>query len=490
VSRFLPNILNYRALILLGEAQPELREKLEDLVAYALEKLYPRQRDDGGWGWWSAGRSSAYLTAYVVFAMNVAGSLDFPVRRDALEAGLAYLWDALLDADELDGPFAANYQAWLLYVLTVAGSEHDVAKPVGVLFDARDHLGHYGRALLILTLHALDPTDAGIDTLVSFLQNDAILSATGAHWEEAVYGWWAMNTDTRSTAIVLDALVTVNPEGALLPNVVRWLMTARKGGIWETTQETAWALIALTDWMVATGELTADFDYAVDLDGEEILSGHVTPDTAADPITSVLPLSLWDDPSSALLTFSRGDGPGRLYYTAHVEAFLPVEEIDALDRGIIVSRQYVSPSCTRDEACEPLESVEVGDTVLVRLTIIAPHDLYYVVVEDPLPAGGEAIDPGLETTSLLDSGPSLYRESGSRGWWFPWWWRWYSHSELRDEKVVLFADSLPAGTYTYEYSFRATQAGTYHVIPTTAREFYFPEVFGRGDGMLFEIVEP
>ena len=31
-------------------------------------------------------------------------------------------------------------------------------------------------------------------------------------------------------------------------------MVARKFGYWETTQETAWSLIALTDWMVATGE--------------------------------------------------------------------------------------------------------------------------------------------------------------------------------------------------------------------------------------------
>jgi hypothetical protein len=26
------------------------------------------------------------------------------------------------------------------------------------------------------------------------------------------------------------------------------------------------------------------------------------------------------------------------------------------------------------------------------------------------------------------------------------------------------------------------------VIPSQAREFYFPEVFGRGDGMVFEIL--
>jgi uncharacterized protein YfaS (alpha-2-macroglobulin family) len=60
---------------------------------------------------------------------------------------------------------------------------------------------------------------------------------------------------------------------------------------------------------------------------------------------------------------------------------------------------------------------------------------------------------------------------------------------MRDDKVVLFADYLPAGTYEYTYTFRATQPGEYQVIPTSASEFYFPEVFGRADGRLFVIEE-
>ena len=49
--------------------------------------------------------------------------------------------------------------------------------------------------------------------------------------------------------------------------------------------------------------------------------------------------------------------------------------------------------------------------IRVDLTIISPHDRYYVVVEDPLPAGGEAIDTGLATTSLLAMDPTLRREN-------------------------------------------------------------------------------
>ena len=36
------------------------------------------------------------------------------------------------------------------------------------------------------------------------------------------------------------------------------------------------------------------------------------------------------------------------------------------------------------------------------------------------------------------------------------WWHWYSRSELRDQKVALFADYLSRGSYLYSYTMRAT----------------------------------
>jgi uncharacterized protein YfaS (alpha-2-macroglobulin family) len=371
--------------------------------------------------------------------------------------------------------------------------------------EVREKLAHYGRAYLALALHLTDENgyDDNIDTLLSDINNAAILSATGAHWEEDHYDWWAMNTDTRSTAIILDALARLDPDNALIPNVVRWLMVARQDGIWETTQETAWALIALTDWMVETGELEANYDYSLVLNGEEIEAGAATEENVQESIKLKIPVADLVADASNLLTVARTDGNGRLYYSAHLKVYLPVEEIEAVERGIIVSRRYTLESCLearaqdRTTVCNEVREAKLGDVIRVDLTIIAPNDLYYVVVEDPLPAGAEAIDTGLATTSLLAMDPTLTRTSrifGDEGddivydypyYW--WWWRWYSRSELRDEKVVLFADYMPKGTYEYSYTMRATLPGDYHVIPTLATEFYFPEVFGRSDGRLLSI---
>jgi hypothetical protein len=491
VSRFLPNVLTYRALQDLDLAKPGLEADLRQQVTVGLQRLYNNQHSDGGWGWWVDDESNPTVSAWVVFGLVKAQQSGFSVEQAVIDNGVGYLRGQLLSPTRLRDTWQANRQAFMLYVLAEAG-QPDVGRTT-VLYAARETLSHYGRAYLALTFGLIDPDERSqIETLLSDLNNAAILSATGAHWQEAERDWWNWNTDTRSTAIVLDALARLDPENDLGPNAVRWLMVARTAGHWETTQETAWALIALTDWMAMTGELEGNYGWGVQLNGALLGQGNVTRENIDEETTlQVAVADLFLDEANRL-AIEKGPGPGRLYYTAHLRAFLPVEQVQALNRGVVVGREYTLASCDpqeleEGEVCPRVDSAQVGETVRVKLTLIAPNDLYYVVVEDPIPAGAEAVDVGLQTTSVVGEAPELRLTDP---WsWYGWGWWWFSHTELRDEKAVLFATYLPAGTYEYTYLIRPSLSGEYKVLPTTAYQMYFPEVFGRGDGMLFTITE-
>ncbi len=493
VSRFLPNVLTYRALKDLGIDNPTLGAKLPDLVNQGLDKLYLRQHGDGGWGWWIDDDSNPNLTAYVVYGLIQARQAGFNVHDDALTRGEMYLIGALSNKVRDLSNWEANQQAWFVFVLSEDGK--DVNAEIKTLIDERAKLSLYARAYLALAMGNVNVSDERIKTLLSDLNNAAILSATGAHWEENTYDWWSMNTDTRSTAIILDAYARLDKNNVLASNAVRWLMVARKVGYWETTQENAWALIGLTDWMKATGELKPDYDAALFLNDRTLDERHVAAKDVQQPIKLQIAIKDLIADQANRLTFSRGPGEGVMYYTAHLRVFQPVEDLKPVDRGVTVSRRYTLAACTEADRskCPEVKEVKLGDVIRVDLTIIAPHDLYYVVVEDPLPAGAEAVDTGLATTSLLASGAALYRQPENpvegRVFYTPYWywWHWYTRSELRDEKVVLFADYLYRGTYEYSYTMRATLPGDYKVIPTVASEFYFPEVFGRSDGRLLSI---
>ncbi|NJN67769.1 MAG: hypothetical protein HC884_14205 [Chloroflexaceae bacterium] len=493
VSRFLPNVLTVRALKLLGLNNPDLEDHLPALVQEGLNRLYQRQHGDGGWGWWDQVHeySNPHISAYVVFGLLRTQEAGYQVRNEVLERGLDYLEQEAKATGSLTNPSHANLQAWLLYVL--AEGERFAPDLLDDLYEHRDHAGVYGRALLAMALHTTAASDSRVQTLLSELQHDAILSATGTHWEEPTIDHWGMTTDTRSTAMVLSALVQLDPDHALNPNVVRWLMVARQGDRWETTQETAWAIMALTDWMVHTGELNADYDYAVWLNepgsaasGDPQFAGHIGQDDVDEPVVLRTAVAALLNEATTWLTIGRGSGSGQLYYTAHLRTFLPVEDVQALDRGIIVRRRYTLASCTDGPQCPDVSAASVGDVMRVEVSVTAPNDLYYVVVEDPLPAGAEIINSSLATSAQDGNGQGQMMDRSLRPWYW-WWWQWYSRSEFRDEKAVLFADWLPEGSYLYTYEIRATVPGTFHVIPTTANEFYFPEVSGRGEGQVMEI---
>ena len=489
VSSFLPNVLTFQTLKKLGQGSATLESDLTTQVNSALQRLYALQHVDGGWGWWSSNDSDAFISAYVVFGLVKAQQAGFAVTPGVLANGVAYLHEQLVQPGSVNTTenWKLNRQAFILLTLAEAG-QGDTSATVQ-LFDARQRLDTYARAYLALALHQLDPTDnSRPKTLLSDINNAAIVSAGGAHWEEQTRDWLNMNTDTRSTAVVLDALVTLDPGNNLIPNVVRWLMLARKATAWQTTQETAWALIGLTDWVAVSGELKGKYDYKVDLNGQSLSSGTVKADNLTNPVQlHVAVADLFKDQANRL-TISRGAGDGRLYYTANLNVYEPVGDVRAINRGISVSRQYrlKTDICGGQDQpeCQIITEAKAGQDIEVRVSLVAPNDLYYVTLEDPLPAGAEAVDTSLQTTSVVGQPPALDPKDPL---YYGWGWWWFSNTDLRDEKVVLFASFLPKGTYEYTYVMHASLPGTYQVIPTQARETYFPDVQGTGDGVVFKI---
>ncbi|MCI0396839.1 MAG: Ig-like domain-containing protein [Chloroflexi bacterium] len=479
ISRFLPNVLTTRALREAGVSDPALEVNLQQQVEIALQRLYSRQRSDGGWPWWDQGRSDPIVSAYVLLGLVEARDAGYAVSAGVISAGRGYLQGNWRGAGLEAGRARYNRQAFLLYVLARSGATR--AAGLEELYDVRNSLDIYGRAFLAQAIYLMDEGDPRLETLAADFTSQAIVSATGTHWEEESPDYWNWNTDTRTTAIVLAAMARIQPDNPLVANATRWLMAHRTDGRWQGTQETAWVLMGLTEFMVASGELEADYAYEIALNGDLIGSGEANAETLRETLTLQVDVAdLFTDELNRL-AIGRSEGGGNLYYTAHLEAAIPVAEVQALNRGIIISRRYFRA----DDPDTSITQVAQGETFLARLTIVAPNTLHYVMVEDYLPAGLEAVDTSLRTSEQVGA-PGSY--DWNRYLYEGWGWWVFDHVELRDEKVALSASLIPAGTYEYVYLVRAAIPGQYQVIPPTAWELYFPEVYGRGEGALF-IVE-
>jgi uncharacterized protein YfaS (alpha-2-macroglobulin family) len=196
----------------------------------------------------------------------------------------------------------------------------------------------------------------------------------------------------------------------------------------------------------------------------------------------------------------RDAGPGKLYYTAVLDVNLPVTTAESLNQGFTIQRVYFDRSqACRKTNCTPINSIQAGEQVSVRLTLVAPNDVYYVIVEDYIPAGAEIVDFSLKTTQqgysaeqdiygdyeeAISSEPIFDLEAP---WIDGWGWWMFSSPFIYDNHIAWNADYLPAGTYELTYLLNTPLPGEYHVLPARVRQFYFPDVQGNSAGTIFSI---
>ncbi|HEY0738405.1 MAG TPA: alpha-2-macroglobulin family protein, partial [Herpetosiphonaceae bacterium] len=486
VSRFLPNAVTYRLYKQMGIDNQALKTSLEQNLTVGVQRLASLQQLNGGWSWWNDSETDPYLTAYVVQGLLEARKAGHGVDQQMFDRGLAYL-ENVLDSGMLNDParpWLKEARPYVLYVLAEAGKA-DRGRTIA-LYDERTSLAIYERSYLLMTLQTLGNEDERVRTLIGELMSSAVLGPTHGHWEEREAHFWTMNTDTRTTALALQALVRSDPDNFLVPNAVRYLMSVREDGHWRTTQETAIALMALAEYTAQTGELSASYSYSAALDGNVLSSGKIDQSNLTDPINVVIALADLKAGGTSQLSLERQGDQGRLYYTLRMRYYEEASAVQPLDQGLAVQREYSAvDSTTLTATGELIQQARIGDVVQVRLTLTVPENVRYLAVEDMLPAGLEALDTSLKTVSDFAPGPELDNAATE----YPDWW-YFSQTEIRHDRVALFATDLPKGTYHYTYLARATTIGSFQTLPATAYQMYAPEVFGRSAGAEFVVTAP
>lgn len=471
----------------LSEIERSLQPEMDILINQSIARLEELQHSDGGWGWCRASDSKAWVSAYALLGLIKAEQTGYQVDSLVMSGAAAYLEQQLQPAASLTQPDEVNFQAFMLYVLAEGGK--DMTRQADALVaEHRALLQPSSQAMLALVYHYQDVTGDNLPALMSDLNNSVVVSATGAHWEVADEDFASLSGDIFETAVVVNALSQIDEKNPNLPPAVRWLMNARTVVIWPGAAQTTWSLMGLTEWLAASGELNANYEYAVLVNLQKMADGRFGQENVAENRNITIPLSglLLDDMN--YVEYQRGAGEGTLYYSMYLNSAVDANQVSALNRGFALERAYYDAACDPDQTvCEPIEEIQTGQRVRVVLTAIVPNDRLYVTLEDPIPAGTTAIDPGLNTTSA-SLGGSISPAEPSYQWGY-WGWWYFDNIEYGDEKVVFQSQFLPAGTYQYSYFLETNIPGRYQVMPAFASEELTPEVNGRSAGSVFTITE-
>jgi uncharacterized protein YfaS (alpha-2-macroglobulin family) len=361
-------------------------------------------------------------------------------------------------------------------------------RPLSVTLTLTDALGLdlFSQATLAIALdvagdEAIGPgsAQAMVGAMLDNLREAAVQDGVTVYWEEESeqigYSRRVMGSTVRTTAMVTDALVRLDPESSLLPGAVRWLMERRQGRGWGDTQKTSYAILALTDHLVVSRELAAGTAFQVYLNGELWEEGVLGQAEVGRSITASLPALLPDANSVQLVLGAEGEKPsGRLYYAVALSVNRwPVDDIvpalQTHERSIGIRRAYYLHGTN-----ESTTQFREGDLVEVEIILDVPEEAWYVVIDDPLPACFEALNERLGTTSHAAGAyqdPNHYWELYG-----------YNRKDVHDDRVSFFVTHLEPGQHTFTYLMRAITTGDFAALPTQVYPMYEPEAWSRSEG--------
>jgi uncharacterized protein YfaS (alpha-2-macroglobulin family) len=322
----------------------------------------------------------------------------------------------------------------------------------------------YGRAVLLLALDAA--TDARAEELAPTLFADARTEGDLAWWSsdgDPLLGD-AVDTTVEATALAVQGLARRDTDHPTVERAVRWLLANRaSGSYWGTTKQTAMALYGLLALVEARREEPATFSVDVVVNGEVVGTHTFVPESwaAPEPVRVRAAARVGDND---IRLVKRGAGP--LYWSATARYFETQEPIERTgSRRLAIAREYFALAQATERGHivyrpRPFEGrAQQGDLLLVRVTVAGSTDWRFLVMDDPIPAGMEAVrDP-----TLVDIDPGVSWWNGSR-------------REYRDSRVIQFQESFERGRYEYHYLLKAVTPGVYRAMPAQIAPMYVPGV--------------
>lgn len=428
----------------------------------ALVAIAALQQSDGGFAYFAHGTSDPFESAYAVEALAFVRDRGVAVDPHLLANAKAYLARTLVNP--------ARY-AWCRDVACRARLRLEILLGLDALGDRRNDF--------LSEIVAQDETfDATTRIrLARYLLRVAGFRAQGLaladSLEQSVYrtgryanlstrdawGWLGMPVDGQ--AQMLRLLVERGASAEEIDGALRALVAQQCQCGWASLSGTASAIKALSEY--AAHERLAPFTASVAAGTRTLASARFG--TAAAARSVVIPATSIEAKQLAFRS-TGGTLHYALLYSYPVRSYAPgilaglrvIREVRSVNQTAVVASMDLQPLAA------PI-SLDAGAVYDIGVRVVVDHPVDRVLIEDPLPAGFEAIDEALRTsnTAVVASADSWQIED----------------QEIHADRVTAYASHLEPGVYEMHYLVRAVTPGTYRWPGARAFLRDAPEEFGR-----------
>lgn len=274
--------------------------------------------------------------------------------------------------------------------------------------------------------------------------------------------WAWLGGAVNAQAQMLQLLLERGAGAEELDGAARALTAQSCGCGWPTIEDAAQAMVAISAY--ASRETLAPFTVAVTSGASRL--GAATFGRTAKTVTLTLPASR---ARGASVDFAASGG-GALHYVV-LYTYRVADDAPGQLAGLRVIRTVepageTKPIVSMDlSALEAPVALSAGGVFDIGVRVIVDHAVNDVVIDDPIPAGMQAIDAAFRTSSTAVVAPTDSWSIADR--------------QIYADRVTAYATHLEPGIYELHYLARTVTPGTYGWPGTRVYLRYAPEQFGR-----------
>ena len=416
-----------------------------------IDKIERMQLENGAFSYWEGGsRVNSRAFIYAAHFMTEAKAAGLKVDENVwnnmiyqLKRRVAVSYDS---GSLYSGGSNVGNTVYGLYVLALSGE--NVYSKLNYIYEGYyDSLKTHDKARLASAFAAAGEAKTAKSILADLKGFDAyqrLYRQSG--------GDFASNA--RDLAVILDSFVEVDPESEKIPVITERLMGLAKQGRWGSTQENAYAFLAIgkalkrSKSLITKAEITlgdgsnVDFDKEVLLKTPELLKGEVRIEVA---------------------------GEGEVAYVWEAVGIDKAPASLQVDHGLQVRRTFLDKDGKRAD----LSKVKQGTLLVAEIKIKSlDGELKNIAVTDLLPSGLEIENPRLSTSSSL----TWIKQDISP-----------DYLDIRDDRLTAFF-TVPDEERTYYYTTRAVTAGNFKVPSIHAEAMYNPDINSEADSGALKII--
>ena len=449
-----------------GPYRLELKFDPAAAVAANLQGLLSYQRGDGGFGGFTGdSASNPFTTAGALDALLFARAKGVRVDANVVSQGIGFMTQALANPGRFkwcnDKLCKAQLRFEALWTLWQAGHQRtDFLSDVVAQADQFDSATQIRLARFLLKTPGWQGQGA---TMADRLQQT--LYVTGRYSVanlSARWSWLGSLVDAQSQ--MLQLLIERRAPAEQIDGAVRALVAQQCKCGWPTTDDTASALTALSAYAATE---------------------HFTPSTATAMVGDRTVVSVKFDRTASSQTITV-DGSslqgksvmieGKAHYTLLYTYPVPLDApgqlaafriIRTVNEPSVGSAATSAPALATMDLLAATAPVEVaaGRVFDIGVRTIVDHPVDRIVIEDPLPAGFEAVDTSFRTTLQ-----AVVPQSDS--------WQ-IDATQIYRDRVIAYAQHLDPGVYDVHYLVRSVTPGTFRWPGARAYLQDAPEEFGR-----------